>query len=137
MLDPPLSDNSSIAATAQWLENVLLGQVAVILAVIPVAVVGLLFLAGRMAWRQAARVVLGCAILFGAPASVVGLTGGGELNLRARRSELSAKKSHQHEEIYPPRRSEAELLSGATRIDRAKLRSGSRRESEPSICNAE
>lgn len=69
------SGGSPGAASARWIEALFLGQLGVILAIIAVAVTGLLFLTGRLAWRSAARVVLGCAILFGAPAIVAGLMG--------------------------------------------------------------
>jgi type IV secretory pathway VirB2 component (pilin) len=60
-----------IIGAARWLQGTLLGTVATVVAVIAVAVVGLLMLSGRINWRYGAIVILGCFILFGA-ASVVG-----------------------------------------------------------------
>jgi type IV secretory pathway VirB2 component (pilin) len=54
-----------------WMQDTLLGQVASGVAVIAVAVVGLLMLTGRMNWRYGATVIVGCFILFGA-ATIVG-----------------------------------------------------------------
>ncbi|MEO1920831.1 MAG: TrbC/VirB2 family protein [Sphingomonadaceae bacterium] len=71
LLEP--SRGSSLAASAQWIESVLLGEVAVLLAIIAVAVVGLMLLTGRLAARQAAKVAIGMAIVFGAPTIAGGL----------------------------------------------------------------
>ena len=60
-----------IVGALQWLQGTLLGTAATVVAVIAVATVGFLMLAGRMNWRYGATVILGCFILFGA-ASIVG-----------------------------------------------------------------
>jgi type IV secretion system protein VirB2 len=60
-----------IIGAARWLQGTLLGTAATVIAVIAVAVVGLLMLSGRINWRHGAVVILGCFILFGA-ASIVG-----------------------------------------------------------------
>jgi type IV secretory pathway VirB2 component (pilin) len=62
-----------LAAAAVWLQEVALGTVATVAAVIAVASVGLLTLTGRLHWRRGASVVLGCFILFGSPTIVAGL----------------------------------------------------------------
>ena len=99
-----------MADAAQWIEGVLLGEVAVALAIIAVAVVGLLFLTGRLGWSQAARVVLGCAIVFGAPAIVAGLMSSAERTITSP-SPPVAQRSY-----APPRgeMSQAEATSGAS-----------------------
>ena len=100
---------SSLLTAVQWIERVLLGEVAVILAVIAVAVVGLLFLTGRLPWGQAARVVLGCAIVFGAPAITAGLIGSMGQNIASPTS-----MAHQS---YAPQRADlpaVEATSGAS-----------------------
>ena len=51
----------------------MLGTVATVVAVIAVAVVGLMMLTGRMNWRYGATVILGCFILFGAASIVAGI----------------------------------------------------------------
>jgi type IV secretion system protein VirB2 len=60
-----------IVGALQWLQGTLLGTAATVVAVIAVATVGFLMLAGRLNWRYGATVIIGCFILFGA-ASIVG-----------------------------------------------------------------
>ena len=60
-----------IVGALQWLQGTLLGTAATVVAVIAVATIGFLMLAGRMNWRYGATVIIGCFILFGA-ASIVG-----------------------------------------------------------------
>ena len=55
------------------IQGTLLGTVATVVAVIAVAVVGLMMLTGRMNWRYGATVILGCFILFGAASIVAGI----------------------------------------------------------------
>lgn len=62
-----------ILAAVQWIQGTLLGNVATSVAVIAVAVVGLLMLTGRMNWRHGVTVIIGCFILFGAAAIVAGI----------------------------------------------------------------
>lgn len=65
------SGSGPVVGAVHWLQGTLLGTVATVIAVIAVAVVGLMMLTGRMNWRYGATVILGCFILFGA-ASIVG-----------------------------------------------------------------
>jgi len=62
-----------LVSAVNWLQGTLLGTVATTIAVIAVAAVGLMMLAGRMNWRYGATVILGCFILFGASAIVGGI----------------------------------------------------------------
>lgn len=62
-----------ILGAARWVQGTLLGTVATVIAVIAVAVVGLLMLTGRINWRYGAIVILGCFILFGAASIVAGI----------------------------------------------------------------
>ena len=57
---------NSIGAALNWLQEVLLGTVATTVAVIAVASVGFLMLTGRIDYRRAGEVILGCFIIFGA-----------------------------------------------------------------------
>lgn len=68
-LDP--AGSGVVVSAVQWLQGTLLGTVATVLAVIAVAVVGMMMLTGRINWRHGATVILGCFVLFGA-ASIVG-----------------------------------------------------------------
>ena len=56
-----------LSSSAQWLEGMLLGQVAVTLCMVAVAVVGLVMLSGRLPVRRGMWTVLGCFVLLGAP----------------------------------------------------------------------
>lgn len=71
LADP--SGSGPIVSAVQWLQGTLLGTVATVLAVIAVACVGLLMLAGRIDWRRGSVVILGCFILFGAVSIVAGI----------------------------------------------------------------
>lgn len=62
-----------IVNAVQWLQGTLLGTVATVVAVIAVASVGFLMLTGRISWRYAATVIIGCFILFGAASIVAGI----------------------------------------------------------------
>ena len=56
-----------------WLQSTLLGTVAMTVAIIAVASVGLLTLTGRMHLRYGATVLMGCFVLFGASNIVAGI----------------------------------------------------------------
>lgn len=60
-----------LADAVGWLHDVLLGSVATGLAILAVAILGFLMLSGRLALREGLRVVLGCFVLFGAPALAI------------------------------------------------------------------
>lgn len=62
-----------LVSAVQWLQGTLLGTLATVVAVIAVAVVGLMMLTGRINWRYGATVILGCFILFGAASIVAGI----------------------------------------------------------------
>ena len=62
-----------IVGAARWIQNTMLGTVATVVAVIAIAIVGFMMLAGRMNWRHGATVILGCFILFGAASIAAGI----------------------------------------------------------------
>ena len=71
---PFLSDPSGpspLLAALAWVEGALLGSVATAVAVICIAVVGVMMFSGRIDVRRGVMVVLGCFVLFGA-ASIAG-----------------------------------------------------------------
>lgn len=70
-VDP--AGSGPIVGAINWIQGTLLGTVATVVAVIAVAVVGLMMLSGRMNWRYGATVILGCFILFGAASIVAGI----------------------------------------------------------------
>jgi type IV secretory pathway VirB2 component (pilin) len=65
--------SSPLIAALQWVEGTLLGNLATTAAVIAVAAVGFLMLAGRIEWRRGLTVIVGCFIIFGATAIVAGI----------------------------------------------------------------
>lgn len=67
--DPPID------GALGWIESTLLGQAAVSVCVIAVAIVGLTMLTGRLPLRQGLRVVLGCFVLLSAGVIVQGISG--------------------------------------------------------------
>ena len=80
LADPPGS--SVIVAAVSWLQGTLLGTLATTVAIIAVATMGLMMLAGRVNLRYGASVVVGSFILFGATSIVAGIqssVGGTEL----------------------------------------------------------
>lgn len=75
---PFLSDPSGpspLLAALAWVEGTLLGSIATAIAVICVAVVGLMMFSGRLDVRRGLVVVLGCFVLFGASTIVEGFRG--------------------------------------------------------------
>jgi type IV secretory pathway VirB2 component (pilin) len=73
LADPP--DASVILPAAQWVEAVLLGNLATVIAIVAVASIGFAMLTGRVDVRRGGAIILGCFILFGASAIANGLRG--------------------------------------------------------------
>jgi type IV secretory pathway VirB2 component (pilin) len=71
LADPAGSD--PLVAAMLWLQGSLLGTVATVIAIIAVAVIGLMMLSGRVNWRYGATVITGCFILFGASGIAAGI----------------------------------------------------------------
>lgn len=69
------SDDGALAASIGWINDLLLGSVAIGLCVLAVAIVGLMMFGGRLPVRQGMRVVLGCFVLLGAPVIAAGFIG--------------------------------------------------------------
>jgi type IV secretory pathway VirB2 component (pilin) len=63
----------AVASAVSWLDGALLGSMATIIAIIAVASLGMLLMAGRVHSRRAMEVVLGCFIIFGASSIAAGL----------------------------------------------------------------
>ena len=71
LADP--TGSSALTTAAFWVQQAMLGTVATLVAIIAVAVIGLLMMTGRIDWRRGATVVVGCFVLFGAPVIAAGL----------------------------------------------------------------
>jgi type IV secretion system protein VirB2 len=67
------SDGAPMVESARWVEDVLLGEIAVGVCVIAVAFIGALMLIGRLPLREGGRIVVGCFVLLGAPVIASGL----------------------------------------------------------------
>lgn len=65
----------ALPAALEWIAALLTGSLATSIGVIAIAGVGFAMLAGQVSWRDGARVVLGCFVLFGAGALSAGLMG--------------------------------------------------------------
>lgn len=61
------------AAAINWLSGTMLGSAATTVAVIAVAVCGLLLLSGRIDVRRGVSVIFGCFVLFGASTIAAGI----------------------------------------------------------------
>lgn len=72
----PSTVESSIAAAAYWIRDLLTGSIAATIAVVAIATLGFAMLQGHMPWRSGGRIVIGCFILFGAPTIAAGLMTG-------------------------------------------------------------
>lgn len=66
---------SPITAAIVWLQGALLGSATTMVAIIAIALFGVLMLSGRIDWRRGVRIVIGCFILFSAPMIAAGLLG--------------------------------------------------------------
>lgn len=73
--DPP-SATGALSSAGTWVTSLLAGEAAFAIATLSIALLGFLFLTGRMEWRRAAWSVAGVALLFGAPTIAAGLLAG-------------------------------------------------------------
>ncbi|WHO38398.1 TrbC/VirB2 family protein [Sphingobium sp. AP49] len=69
------ADGHSLEAAALWIQGLILGQVGTSIAVLAIAIIGLNMLRGTLSARDGVRSLLGCFILFGAPAIAHGVMG--------------------------------------------------------------
>lgn len=73
----------SLSAVSSWLTALLGGEAALLVATLAVALLGFVFLSGRLEWRRAGFVVLGISLLFGASSIAAGLMGSGNGSVRS------------------------------------------------------
>jgi type IV secretory pathway VirB2 component (pilin) len=84
-LGTPMSPGALVTA-ANWLQQVVAGNAAMMLGVIAVAVLGLAMFNGQLPVRRGLVVVAGCFLLFGAPSigrALLGLPNGGSSEIAA------------------------------------------------------
>ena len=67
--------DSALVDAAGWIRDLLTGSLALSIAIIAMAWLGFMALQGRMPWRDGARIVVGCFILFGSSAIAAALAG--------------------------------------------------------------
>ena len=77
MRSPFSADDGSLEAAARWVIELLSGQLVMAIAVIAVAFLGYEMLSGRISFRRALRVVLGCFILLGSATIAQEIVGAG------------------------------------------------------------
>lgn len=69
-----MSDSTSpISSAVGWLQSILLGTLAITVAIVAIASLGFLMMTGRIDFRRAAQLVLGCFIIFGASTIATGI----------------------------------------------------------------
>ncbi|MCW3836410.1 TrbC/VirB2 family protein [Sphingomonas canadensis] len=73
LADPAGAD--VLTAAMLWLQQTLMGTIALTVATLAVAFTGFLMLSGRIAFRRGLTVVTGCFVLFGAPGIAAGILG--------------------------------------------------------------
>lgn len=67
--------NSVLIVAVDWFEQLLRGSLGITIAVIAIALFGFAMLQGRLPLRDGLRIVMGCFVLFGAPAIAAALMG--------------------------------------------------------------
>ncbi len=75
--------SGSVGAAAAWIEQLLFGSVGVAIAVLAVGLLGFRMLLGYSSPKEAGRILLGCFILFGAPAIARALAGAAPIDTRS------------------------------------------------------
>jgi type IV secretion system protein VirB2 len=65
----------SLSSSVNWIEGLLTGSLAISVAMLAIAALGMLLLTGRVPLRRGAAVVLGCFVLFSARVMADGLIG--------------------------------------------------------------
>lgn len=76
LADPP--DASVLLPAVEWAQGALLGTLATVVAVVSVASIGFAMLSGRVDVRRGMTILIGCFILFAAPAIANGLRSAGD-----------------------------------------------------------
>jgi type IV secretory pathway VirB2 component (pilin) len=102
-LSAAIEPQSSVVASASWIELLITGPLGTSLAMIAVAWFGLALLGGRLSFRRGGLLVLGCFILFRAPTiarELMGLAGRGGGQIAA--PELSPAAPLQPPPLLPP-----------------------------------
>lgn len=73
MVGSSTSDGTALLWAAQWVDATIQGPLATGIAILAMAALGFAMLSGRIPLRRGATAVLGCFVLFGAPAIAHGI----------------------------------------------------------------
>lgn len=101
--------SSVLVEAVRWLQGTLLGTVATTVAIIAIAWVRMLMLAGRLEIRRGLTTVAGCFILFGATSIVAGI----QATAASEPGEIAALPSPLAMPEVPPPRRNADPYAGA------------------------
>lgn len=88
----------AIEESARWIGGVLLGEIALGLCVIAVALIGVLMLTGRLPLSEGARIAVGCFVLLGAPVIAAGML---ELTASPSTAPLSILRAGERSQLRP------------------------------------
>lgn len=72
-----VDSGAPMVESARWIENAMLGEIALGICVIAVALIGALTLSGRLPIREGMRIVVGCFVLLSAPVIAAAFVAGG------------------------------------------------------------
>lgn len=97
---PEMPLDTALPQTMLWLEQLVTGSAATIVATIAVGLLGFTMLTGRIDLKSAVRVLIGCFILFNAAIIAKGVSTA-ELKLK-RSYSYSSNSSSTHDVITPP-----------------------------------
>jgi len=119
MMEPRLSladpgNSASLVAAATWVEALVTGTTATIVATIAVASVGFLMLQGRLPLRRGLVVVMGCFVIFGSGALAEGLLAVGQSASTFTSSDTIAPPAPAPPPAAPPQPSVYDPYAGAS-----------------------
>jgi type IV secretion system protein VirB2 len=92
------SSPNAIGASIGWIEAAMTGSLATAIATIAVASLGLMLLSGSLSRRRGVQLILGCFIIFGAPATAKGILRW----LNEAQSMTTGERSHAPVTVAPP-----------------------------------
>lgn len=123
MIEPRLSltdpgSSASLVAAATWVQSLVTGTTATIVATIAVAGVGFLMLQGRLPLRRGMIVVMGCFIVFGSSAIADGLMAVGQSTSTSAGSDMIVSSASPPPPAAPAQPSVYDPYAGASVPDR-------------------
>ena len=92
---------SGIGTSIDWVEALMLGEIATALAIVAVAIAGFMMLTGRVRMAGGFRVILGCFVLFGASSIAAALMGSVGDSRQSVQVEFDREAMQPREELPP------------------------------------